>query len=507
MTALTEVPRHLTAMARTGLSRPISLALELEVLTPGSTFFDFGCGRGGDVRRLTELGLAAEGWDPSHSPTAAKRAAHVVNLGFVLNVIEDPSERVAVLREAWTLAEEALIVAVRPDWEERQVAGRPWRDGVVTSKGTFQKFYAQNDIRELLAAVVSREPVPISPGIFFVFKSEQRANDFRAAYIRTRTSRPRASLSQMRFDEHRSLLHPLMEFFERRGRLPTTGELPEEGELVRVFGSIRAAFGLMRRVNRTYGWDGVARAAADDLAVFLALAAFQGRPRMSELSPAMQADVRALFGSFKRACATADEMLFSLRDWDRVESAMRSSPIGKLLPSAFYVHVSALSRLAPELRLYEGCGRALVGAVESANLVKLSREDRRVSYLAYPEFDTSAHPPLAASVRVDLQTFHVKYREYRTSANPPVLHRKECFVGDEYPGREKFARLTTREENAGLLEDTHTIGTRDGWGRVLDAKGFKLAGHRLLRTATGTDPPAAATSDDRCASAEAPAGA
>ena len=30
--------------------------------------FDYGCGRGGDVRTLTGLGIEASGWDPTHAP-------------------------------------------------------------------------------------------------------------------------------------------------------------------------------------------------------------------------------------------------------------------------------------------------------------------------------------------------------------------------------------------------------------------------------------------------------
>ena len=137
--------------------------------------------------------------------------------------------------------------------------------------------------------------------------------------------------------------------------------------------------------------------------------------------------------------------------------------------------------------MYEGCGRALVGAVESANLVKLSREHRRVSYLAYPAFDSSAHPALAESVRVDLQTFSVKHREYRNSANPPVLHRKETFVGSDYPGRAKFERLTKHEERLGLLDSGHPIGTQADWAAVLDANDVQLRGHRLVRGAGRSD--------------------
>ena len=49
------------------------------------------------------------------------------------------------------------------------------------------------------------------------------------------------------------------------------------------------------------------------------------------------------------------------------------------------------------------------------------------------------------------------------AANPPVLHRKETFLTADHPLREKFARLTAQEEKHGLLDDTSTIGTREGW--------------------------------------------
>ena len=129
-----------TAMSRTDVSRPVQLALADGVMRQGRTFFDYGCGRGGDVNRLAEAGFEASGWDPAHSPESAVAPADVVNLGYVVNVIEDRTERADTLRRAWALARDVLVVAARPDWESAQVRGHPRGDGIVTSKGTFQKF-------------------------------------------------------------------------------------------------------------------------------------------------------------------------------------------------------------------------------------------------------------------------------------------------------------------------------------------------------------------------------
>jgi hypothetical protein len=83
-------------------------------------------------------------------------------------------------------------------------------------------------------------------------------------------------------------------------------------------------------------------------------------------------------------------------------------------------------------------------------------------------------------VKVNLRTRRIECYEYGASANPPVLHRKETFLHPEHELRQKFANLTAREEKAGLLDETSSIGTRDGWERRLAEKGFALKGHRLV---------------------------
>src|SRR5262245_11377604 len=120
-------------MARTDLSRPVALALQDQVLTDGMSVFDYGCGRGGDVERLVTLGFEASGWDPVHAPVTDQQSAEFVNLGYVINVIEQPRERVEALQAAWKLARKVLVIAARPEWEERSVSfAHPKGDGIVT---------------------------------------------------------------------------------------------------------------------------------------------------------------------------------------------------------------------------------------------------------------------------------------------------------------------------------------------------------------------------------------
>ena len=82
-----------TAIRRTSLSRPVALALQDHLIHPQRTFFDYGCGRGDDLLRLQNLGIAVSGWDPAFFPDEERSPADVVNLGYVVNVIEEPRRR------------------------------------------------------------------------------------------------------------------------------------------------------------------------------------------------------------------------------------------------------------------------------------------------------------------------------------------------------------------------------------------------------------------------------
>lgn len=141
-------------------------ALEDGLITQTTSVFDYGCGRGGDLRRLRRLGIECDGFDPNHRPDAQMAPAHIVNLGYVVNVIEDPDERVQTLRRAWSLAKHALVVAARLTSEASDLEGRAHGDGLITSTGTFQKLHTQETLRGWIEQTLQRHAVAAAPGIF-----------------------------------------------------------------------------------------------------------------------------------------------------------------------------------------------------------------------------------------------------------------------------------------------------------------------------------------------------
>ena len=144
----TGIQRHLTALSRASLSAPMQLMISNGLITQTVDVFDYGCGRGDDVKGLTEIGLKCQGWDPHFANENPIVTAEIVNLGFVVNVIEDPAERVDAIQRAFGLAKIAMVVSVMLHSKDRP--GKPYLDGFLTSRNTFQKYFSQEEFKDYI---------------------------------------------------------------------------------------------------------------------------------------------------------------------------------------------------------------------------------------------------------------------------------------------------------------------------------------------------------------------
>ncbi|GBE94865.1 DNA phosphorothioation-associated putative methyltransferase [Nostoc cycadae] len=474
-----EIDRHRAAIARTEISRPVRLAIEWSIINQDTTFFDYGCGYGGDVQRVGNLGYSSTGWDPYYYPNQQITPADVVNLGYVVNVIEDLEERNQSLIKAWELTRKVLIVAAQVLINAPSKAQLAYNDGIVTSRNTFQKYYEQAELKKYIDEILNVDAVPVALGVYFVFRDEAEKESFKAIRFFSRTYTPRVRIPSKRFEDYQEQLAPLMAFFTKRGRLPVKGELANEQELLSEFGNFRRAFAVVLQATDEAEWDAIAYHRSLDIQVYLALTHFDKRPKFSQLASEMRHDIKAFFGSYEEACEVADQKLFSLGRPKVVQTACEKSKIGKHTRGALYVHVSALAALDPLLRIYEGCASRTIGRVDGATLIKYNLDQPQISYLFYPDFDTDPHPALNASITIDLKTLYVTHRDYANRANPPVLHRKETFVMSNYPQYEEFAKLTQQEQELGLLQQKSDIGTREGWQKCLISHGVEIRGHQV----------------------------
>lgn len=475
-----KIERHRAAIARHDLSRPMKLALEAGLLHPETTFFDYGCGYGGDVERIAKQGYVSHGWDPYYAPDEELHTADVVNLGYVINVIEDPQERREALQKAWELTREVLVVSAQVLVRDRNDDGQlAYGDGIVTRRRTFQKYYEQEELKAYLDSVLGVDAIPLALGVYAVFRNEERAEAFRASRFRSRARTPRVRVSVQRFEEYRETLEPLMQFFSDRGRLPKAGELSHDKALLETFGSYRRAFRLVLQATDEQEWDAIAERRRQELLIYLALTKFGKRPRFSHLEPAIQYDVRAFFGNYKQALTAADLMLFGVGDLQRLSKLCDRSEIGQRSRRGLVVHVSAFEELDPLLRIYEGCASRTIGRMEGATLIQFHTQRPKISYFFCPDFDEVGHPFVKSIMQIDLQDCYVSFYDYEVTENPLVLHQKEEFVLPDYPLYEKFVRLTQQEGKWGLLDDLEAIRRRRGWLKCLEANCAEVRGHRV----------------------------
>lgn len=469
--------RHRTAISRSALSVPARQALADGLLGPGSSVLDYGSGKGLDVRRLRAIGTDVRGWDPHFAAACEPTPAEQVLLSYVLNVIEDPKERVQTLRRAWELADDVLVVGARLTWDARRLSGSSYGDGVVTSRGTFQHLYTTEELRAQVESVTGARCFVAAPGIVYAFRDESA----RMGVI-ARRAMPAAVWAESA--TMAEALTQIVGFVETFGRMPVFEELPAD------YLPLLAAspWPRLQRHARSAARPDLVEAGAKrsvlDTLLFLGVELFNGRGSLRSMPPAVQENIRRFFSSYREACARADRLLLKIRDDAYVRGAMRNS-VGKLTPTALYVHRDAMGRMPVVLRLYEHCGSIAAGRPQQFELVKLAHEGRAVSWLGYPDFDRDPHPRTAWSYSVDMRTLATRFTSFEGRANRPLLHRKEEFLHPDDPRVAKFARLTRAEVRAGLYRQPHLIGTESGWQQVLERQCVALRGHRLVRAAGG----------------------
>lgn len=459
--------RHRTALSRSGLSTPMQALWRHGFLAPERTVFDYGCGRGDDVRALAQHGLDVRGWDPHFASDVGKREADVVNLGFVLNVIEDPIERAAALRGAWSLTKTVLAVAVLIGGRDAYERCRLFGDGVLTSRGTFQKHFSSTEFRTYLEATLAREPIALAPGIAFVFRDDVDEQSFLSRRVRRHSpvsnAPPRVPPSERalkplrgprvrrpdKWETHAELADAFWSACISLGRLPEPDEFDRHVELRETIGSpgtvLRAL--INRRGRHEFDESKVRR--RSDLLVFLALNFFERRRSLHALPESVRRDVKAFFGTYQAAQVDAQALLFSVGKPEAIQRAAEEAAklgCGYLDGShSFQLHASIAADLPSVLRVYLGCAARLFGDVENADLVKLHIRSGKVSLMTYDDFDGRSLPDLIERVKINLRTQQIDFFAYGGADSPSQpLYLKSRFMNPEAPNYEEQHALDAR---------------------------------------------------------------
>lgn len=464
-----QASRQLTALVRYGFSAPIQSLARGGFLDGRYRLFDYGSGRGDDVRGLLENGLNASGWDPYYAPNDPISAADIVNLGFVINVIEDFDERLDALTRAWSLAERLLVVSVMLV-NQNDPRGECFRDGVMTQRGTFQKYFSQSEIKAFLEQVLDEEPIPVAPGVLYVFRDKDAEQRFLVERYRSRFSRLRAPSLGLdereqrirpdraagRYDAYREPLERLWDLWLALGRKPDTSEVEDLVVLTKAFGSLARA---LRSLEERRDAAEIERAAATrvaDLEVYFALNQFEQRRPYRHLEPGLQRDSKYFFGGYAAAKARGIALLFQIADLNAIDQACRDAAergLGWLERGQFLqLHASLVEQLSPLLRVYVGCAAMLYGDYRNAELVKIHTRSGKVSLMRFDDFEGQAVPRMIERVKIKLREQDIDYFAYGDDYEAPFLYQKSRYVNEEFANYAEQRAFDQALDELGLFD-------------------------------------------------------
>ena len=492
-----EINRHRTAIRRNRLSRPVSLLVEKGLIEPDTTFFDYGCGHGQDLEILLKNGFTdVLGYDPHYKIDAPLVESDVVNLGYVINVIESTKERAEALKKSFSLAKKVLCVSAMLRGQQGY-EGECYSDGVKTKTGTFQKYYDQVELKNYIESTLNEDAIALHQGTFLVFKHEKDKLEYLEKKYRrnvflevTRLDPVTRELSKVRVFKPKleqlvkesPFFAGVLRFVFEHGRLPAPEESDDYQNILNEFKSKKKIASLVIDNVEPTEFKSVRKKRKDDLLVMFALRRFarRGFPTLKDLPVTTLYDIKEFFGGYKPFLKNAEGLLFTLGNSGEMSKSLNSVEVGKVLPDAVYVHPSYLKDLPPVVRVKVGVAEALVGDIEECNLIKINKVKDKVSFLVYEDFDEVEHPALLFSYAVNIPKAHIKEWDFTTRENPPILHRKDTFVAPDYPMYKKFKRLSEEEEALGLLGHNH-IGTMLGWDKFLIEKGLTVSNHKVKK--------------------------
>jgi DNA phosphorothioation-associated putative methyltransferase len=468
--ACPEIERHRTAIKRYDLSKPVKQLLARSLLHKNETFFDYGCGHGMDVEALQQLGYQASGWDPSFRPDDPKVPADIVNLGYVLNVIEEPAERTAALREAYSLARRLLLVSTMVAGQQNSAHTQPYRDGFITKTNTFQKFFLPGELEELIERTLDAEVITLGIGVCAIFRDQNEAELFEASRNRRRidwteissqlrfSTAPSRRRSQVdRYELHKELFDEFWKTMLDLGRPPEPAEFDRLVDVRRAAGGLNKAIALVVSQNGDQLWKLSKKARSEDTLVYLAMTNFRQRLLRREIPPRIKNDVRSFFGSLSSALDQGRELLFAAGDPGELELGLNELDYGFFDREQmhFTFHRSLLPKLPPILRVYVGCGSIRYGNPEEADLIKIHVRSRKLTFLIYDDFERKPLPELQQRIKVNLRTRFVEVFDHSSSGQ--LLYFKERLLPSDHPDRTRMINFSATLRRLGV-----PIGANDG---------------------------------------------
>ena len=425
------------------MSSPMRHLLRFGFLDGTHSVFDYGCGRGDDLRLVARMNVPSTGWDPEYRPDGRQEPADVVNLGFVLNVIEDADERRDTLKAAFALARKVLVVSVMLGYQREREQFAAFRDGVRTRRNTFQKYFTQDEFRSYVEGTLEANAIPVAAGICMVFRNPVDEQLFLLARQQVRREwrlvrrEPHSEAVASLIGQHREQMDAYWLRALELGRPPAAEECPDAQSLAGLVGSWRRVHEWVAEFFDPEELDAAAVGRQEDLLVYFALGHFGRRRPYREMPDRLKRDVRVFFENVTRARNAGKRALFAAGDRARLEEAAvfchEELGIGKLHQRHHLtLHQSVLGECLPLVRIYVGCALQLFGEAGAVDLIKVHLQSGKVTFLVYDDFEGAKVPRLVERIKVDLERLRVDFFDYVGAFEPQPL---EVPLGEYFAGR------------------------------------------------------------------------
>ena len=454
------IDRHRTAIDRDRLSSPMQYLARHGYLSGDHTVLDYGCGKGHDILELEAHGVDAVGWDPEYRPDVQRRVSDVVHLGFVINVIEERAERVDALRQAFALTRSVLTVAVMIGGESTTEKFRPYKDGVITSRNTFQKYFSQSELRSFIETTLEQQALAVAPGVFFVFKDELEEQRFLSDRQRVRrewrqlTAREKSAPSvdyQKLIEENIDLVKSFWATCLDYGRMPANDEFDRSDELRNLIGSHKKAFDAGANYFGSDEYTQARDGRIEDITVFLALSFFGRRQAYTKMPISLQRDIKAFFQKPSIAQEISRLALFSVADTQKITEACIEArermDCGHLeADHSYVVDAGNLESLPGILRIYVGCATQLYGDIDGVDLVKIHMGSGKVSLMVYDDFSKPL-PLLKERIKIRLRDQEIDWFDYGGGYEPQPLYLKSLYMSEKETGYAEQVAFDQRVAN------------------------------------------------------------
>jgi DNA phosphorothioation-associated putative methyltransferase len=487
----TKIDRHKTAIQRQGLSTPMKALAKYNYLNSDYTVFDYGCGLGDDLIELEAHGIDAAGWDPKHRLEVDRFSCDLVNIGFVINVIEDREERIEAIQLAFELTEKLLVVSAMIAGETHIQKFTPYKDGVITSLNTFQKYYSQSELQGFIENTLDENATAVGPGIFFIFKDKLEEQLFLANRQKRHhnwkqiTTRPTSSKEKfgLVYAENEQLFNDFWHTCLALGRIPANDEFERADKLKQLVGSHSKVFTLLNSLFENNEFEAAEHYRKEDLLVYFALSQFEKRKPYIQLPDQLQRDVKAFFGNYNTAIEISRELLYSISNTELIiENALKAHeilPASVLLDNhSLIFHKNYIELLPALLRVYVGCGNQLFGDLDEIQLIKIHFHSGKVSFMEYENFDNSPLPLLKGRAKVKLAQQAIDFFDASDDYASQPLYFKSHYLTDDYPNYKKQCGFD--KKMALLLPSNTRYGIRiDALHALLESNNLEIKGFRF----------------------------